>query len=169
MFLRWFLSTRGLPRWFNGKRIHLSMQETWVQSQGWEDPLEKEMASLSSILAWEIPWQRNLVGHSPRGHKELDTTEQLSMHVSTLAQCCACGLTSQPEHHWHFEWITNSMLPGAVLSIVRCSAAPLVQPAGCHGTPLATMITSISRFYQMSSGGENHFLLKTAGLVIVNL
>ena len=32
------------------------MQETWVQSLGGEDPLEKEMATQSSILAWEIPW-----------------------------------------------------------------------------------------------------------------
>ena len=36
---------------------HLSaMWETWVRSLGWEDPLEKEMATHSSILAWEIPW-----------------------------------------------------------------------------------------------------------------
>ena len=33
-----------------------AMQETWVQSLGWEDPLEKEMAAHSSILAWEILW-----------------------------------------------------------------------------------------------------------------
>ena len=32
------------------------MQETWVQSLGWEDILEKEMATHSSILAWRIPW-----------------------------------------------------------------------------------------------------------------
>ena len=32
------------------------MQETWVQSLGQEDPMEKEMATHSSILAWEIPW-----------------------------------------------------------------------------------------------------------------
>ena len=32
-----------------------AMPETWVQSLGWEDPLEKEMATHSSILAWEIP------------------------------------------------------------------------------------------------------------------
>ena len=31
-------------------------QETWVHSLGWEDPLEKEMATHSSILVWEIPW-----------------------------------------------------------------------------------------------------------------
>ena len=33
-----------------------TMQETWVQSLGWEDPLEKEMATHSSMLAWKIPW-----------------------------------------------------------------------------------------------------------------
>ena len=32
------------------------MQETWFRSLGWEDPLEKEMATYSSILAWRIPW-----------------------------------------------------------------------------------------------------------------
>ena len=32
------------------------MQETWVQSLGWEDPLEKKMASYSSTIAWKIPW-----------------------------------------------------------------------------------------------------------------
>ena len=32
------------------------MQETWIQSLGRKDPLEKEMATHSSILAWEIPW-----------------------------------------------------------------------------------------------------------------
>ena len=33
-----------------------AMQETWVRSLGWEDPLKKEMATHSSILAWRIPW-----------------------------------------------------------------------------------------------------------------
>ena len=43
-------------RWLSGKRIHLPMQETWVLSLGREDPLEKEMATHSSALAWEAPW-----------------------------------------------------------------------------------------------------------------
>ena len=33
-----------------------TMRETWVQSLGWEDPLEKEMAIRSSTIAWKIPW-----------------------------------------------------------------------------------------------------------------
>ena len=56
-----------------------AMRETWVRSLGPEDPLEKEMATHSSTLAWRIPW-RSLVGYSPRGHKELDTTERLNFH-----------------------------------------------------------------------------------------
>ena len=51
------------------------MQETWVQSLGQEDPLEKGMASHSSILAWRIHGQRSLVGYSVWGTEELDTTE----------------------------------------------------------------------------------------------
>ena len=52
-----------------------AMWGTWVQSLGLEDPLEKEMATHSSVLAFKIPWRRNLVGYSPWGRKELDTTE----------------------------------------------------------------------------------------------
>ena len=51
-----------------------AMQETWVQCQGREDPLEKGKATHSGILAWRIP-ERSLLGYSPRDHKELDTTE----------------------------------------------------------------------------------------------
>ena len=52
-----------------------TMQETRVQSLGWEDPLEKEMATHSSTLAWRIHGWRSLVGYSPWGRKELDMTE----------------------------------------------------------------------------------------------
>ena len=50
------------------------MQETWVQSLGWEDPLEKEMATHSSILAWEIPWTEEPGGLQPMGSQESDMT-----------------------------------------------------------------------------------------------
>ena len=53
------------------------MWETWVQSLGREDPLEKEMAIHSSILAWRIPWMEELGGLQSVGHKESDTTERL--------------------------------------------------------------------------------------------
>ena len=51
------------------------MQELWIQSLGQEDPLVEEMATHSSILAWEIPWTEESCGLQFRGYKELDTTE----------------------------------------------------------------------------------------------
>ena len=53
-----------------------AMPETWAQSLGWEDPLEKGMTTHSSILAQII--QRSLVGYSPWGHKEVNIIEQLT-------------------------------------------------------------------------------------------
>ena len=55
------------------------MQEVWVRCLDQEDPLKKEMATHSSILAWEIHGQRSLVGYSPWGRTESDMTEQLML------------------------------------------------------------------------------------------
>ena len=52
-----------------------AMQETWVRSPGWEDALEKGMATHSGILAWRTPWTL------PWAHKESDMTEQLSLSL----------------------------------------------------------------------------------------
>ena len=64
-------------------------QETWVQSLGWEDPLEKRTTTHSSILAWRIPW----TGYSPCGRKESDTTEWLSLHS---------GFSRRDQNWFHF-------------------------------------------------------------------
>ena len=59
------LSVKNLP----------AMQETWVQFLGWEDALEKEMATHSSILAWKIPWTEEPGGLQSMGLQESDVTE----------------------------------------------------------------------------------------------
>ena len=71
-----------------------TMQETWVRSLGWEDPLKKEMATHSSILAWKIPWMEErgrlqsmgsqIVGHdwaTSLTHKRLYTIWLISLSV----------------------------------------------------------------------------------------
>ena len=50
------------------------MQEIWVQSLGWDDPLEKEIATHSSILAWRIPWTEELDRLQPMGLQRVQTT-----------------------------------------------------------------------------------------------
>ena len=57
------------------------IQEIWVRSLGQEDPLEKEMVTHSSTLAWEIPWIEEPGGLQSTGSQESDMTVLLSMHA----------------------------------------------------------------------------------------
>ena len=59
-------------------------QEMWVQSLCWEDPLEEDMETHSSILAWRIPWTEEPGGCSPWGCKEADTTELFYIYTYQL-------------------------------------------------------------------------------------
>ena len=69
------------------------MQEMQVQSLSWEDPLENEIATHSSILAWKSHGQRSLAGYSPWGHKGSGTIDnftfflQFSEHFSHPVLC----------------------------------------------------------------------------------
>ena len=54
------------------------MQEIWVSSLGQEDPLEEEMATHSSILAWKLHGRMSLAGYNSWVHKESDATYQLN-------------------------------------------------------------------------------------------
>ena len=65
-----------------------AMWEIRVRFLAQEDPLEKEMVTHSSILAWRIPWWRSLLGYSPRGRKESDMTGRFhftSLHFMEVA------------------------------------------------------------------------------------
>ena len=72
-----------VAQWY---RIPLPIQGTWVQSLDWEDPLEKEMATHFSVLAWEIPWTEEPGGLPPRGSQ----TVRLSTYVTiTIYYLCS--------------------------------------------------------------------------------
>ena len=63
-----YLRRSRLPWWLGGKEP-ACMQEMWVRSLGQKDPLKKEMATCSNILAWEIPWTEESGGLVHGGHK----------------------------------------------------------------------------------------------------
>ena len=71
------------------KRLPLT-QETWVRSLGWEDPLEKEMATHSSVLAWRIPWTKEPGGLQSMGLQSQtrlsDLRHKISSSVYNLGQ-----------------------------------------------------------------------------------
>ena len=71
--------------------MHLPMQEMWIESLGKEDPLEEEMATHSSILAWKIPWTEESGGVQSTGSLRVRQTEH------TPSQNChgACGKQQQ--------------------------------------------------------------------------
>ena len=78
-----------VPLWgFPGSSVvknPLAIQETQVQSLGREDPLQKEITTYSSILAWEIPWTEEPGGHSPQGCKRIrhDLVTKQQHHTGT--------------------------------------------------------------------------------------
>ena len=83
-------------------------QQTQVRSLGWEDPLEKSTAAHSTILAWRIHGQRNLVGYVSWGHKELDVT-QTTEHIFLRLSLCTL----------RYGWMLTN--PGRLLSLLCLS------------------------------------------------
>ena len=82
------------------------IREMQVRSPGRKDPLEKGMATHSSILAWRIPWTGSLVGYSPQGCEESDLTEmhenvhthaEASLASSGSLWTCLCGFFDLPD------------------------------------------------------------------------
>ena len=106
------------------------MRETWVRSLGREDSLQKEMATHSSTLAWNIPWTEELGAcYCPWDRKESGTTERLHFHFhfKDLMQDLSCMLRvygiegrmlELPHPNLKAEWIPclreepNFFLPG---------------------------------------------------------
>ena len=89
----------GAPLWYVQRHCWASlvaqtvkrlpaMRETWDRSQGREDPLEKEMATHSSILPGKSHGRRSMVGYSPWGRRELDMTERLQILVILISHIC---------------------------------------------------------------------------------
>ena len=58
-----------------------AMREIWVRSLGWEDPLEKEMAIQSSILAWRIPWTEEPDGLQSTGSQRIGYNQATNIYI----------------------------------------------------------------------------------------
>ena len=108
--------------------------ETWVQSLGWEDPLEKGRATHSSILAWRIPWTIS----SPWGHKELDTTEQLSLHFITegasTGRVYATSISWGGLHHWAVWYVEGTAVVWCLGLILLSQGLGMAAAGGGRGS-----------------------------------
>ena len=93
-----------------------AVQETWVQSLGWEDPLEKGMAPHSSILAWRIPWTEEPGGLQSMGSQRVRhnwvTTTSSSIHklLHQNFPKIRWKLLLMPHYSSCMAWIPNQVL-----------------------------------------------------------
>ena len=127
--IRWIFKKQAFPVAQRLKRLP-AMRETWVQSLGWEDPLEKEMATHSSILAWRILWTEELGGLQSTGLQRVGHNWATSLHFSNegaslLAQlvkiCLQCG---KPGFN---PWV------GTISWRRECLPTPVFWPREFHG------------------------------------
>ena len=133
-FLHVHTPMRGFPDGSDSKNPP-AMQETWVPSLGWKDPLQEEMASQSSILAWRIPWTEESGGLQSMRSKRVWSNWAINIHTPmwTLCCCCSCSVTKScltlwdpmnsstsglPVHHLlpefaqiHVHWIGDAIRP----------------------------------------------------------
>ena len=101
------------------------MQDTWVWSLGWEDTLEKGMATTPVFWPGELHAERSLLAYSPQSRKESDTAGQLSLSLSSVVQSSPilydpmdCSTPSLPVHHQllestqtHVHWVGDAIQP----------------------------------------------------------
>ena len=105
-----------------------AMWKTWVQSLGWEDLLEKEMATHSSILAWRIPWTEKDGGLESMGSQRVghDRATSLSLFMPSISQpldmgCCREGRGLQPPRQSQKGWwleVAADCIPTAGTSLL---------------------------------------------------
>ena len=136
------------------------MQQTWVWSLGWEELLEDEVATHSSILAWRIPWTEEPGGLQSTGPQSQTQLKRLSTHAciitsyiwglsdnhqfSSVAQSCLtlcnpmdCSIPGFPVHHQllepiqtHAHWVGDAIQPSHPLSSPSSPAFNLSQHQG---------------------------------------
>ena len=122
------------------------MREMWVGLLGWEDPLEKEMANHSSILAWKIPWMEEPGRLQSIGLEELDTTSQLNnnnhpkiyhlSHFNSVDLSTFTLLCKQPPRPFPF---CKAKLHGHSTTVPLCQPFPhILLSASINVTALGT-------------------------------
>ena len=121
------------------------MWETWAQSLGSEDCLRRDWLPILVFLPGESHGARSLVGYSPRGPRELDTTERLSLFTFTLKEnSILIPLSQRIQRHWNqvrsHSWLTCTFLVAQThcLQCSRLGFNPWVRkiPGEGNGNPL---------------------------------
>ena len=117
----------------------LAVQETWVRSLGWEDPLQKGMATHSSILAGRIAWTEEpgglqsmgsqRVGYTLRTKQQQNITQTVTASVlAMLFHSCASPAPHQSQH----QWSRQSFPLSGTTTVISEAPKPRHQPRACR-------------------------------------
>ena len=87
------------------------MQETWVQSLGLVDPLEKEMSTHSRIFAWRIPWTEEPGGLQSMGSQK--SRKQLSNQITSSSDCVKSG-----SHYLRKPFMCSALVDGSLVAVM---------------------------------------------------
>ena len=115
------------------------MWETWVQSLGQEDSLEKEMATHSSTLAWKIPWMEPSRLYSPWDCKESDMTERLH---SLLSQSFSVLQFFRELFFYTVSPVIFVITKNCTYTLVSVLSIPLSKEQPFHFSPTNTLIAN---------------------------
>ena len=118
----------GLPRWLQAVKNLPAMQETWVRSLGWEEPLENGKATHSSILTWRIPWtewsmESQRIRHDWVTFTHFTQFSSVAQSCPTLCNSMNCSTPGLPVHHQlpeftqtHVHRVSDAIQPSHPLS-----------------------------------------------------
>ena len=128
------------------------MQETWVWSLGWEDPLEKRKATHSSILAWRIPWTVAKISSNSKGHQAsiccCSVAKSCPM-LCTPMDCSTPGFPVLPEFaQIHVHWVGDTISPPHPL--------PSPSPPALHLSHHQSLFQWVSSSHQVAKVLELH-------------
>ena len=151
-----------------------AMQETWIQSLGWEDPLEKGKATHYSILAWRIPWTVLSIGSQRIGH-DWATVTLKNRRLSTFLLCFSKILLRFTENISSMPLMNNLLKAHTTFPCRNCIFALLFYSACCPGEclPYSAVVTSVNPSQRKGRNqSEDNFRkcpeLKTCPIIKVN-
>ena len=140
-----------------------AMQETQIQSLGWEDPLDKGMATHSSILAWKISWTEEPDGLQSWACKQSDISEWLTLSHT----CCCCSVTQLCPTLW--DPMDYSLLISSVHGIILTKILEWVAMYSSRGSSQFSIWTHVSCVSYIGRGILQHWLFLTSGSLWINL
>ena len=144
-----------------------AMQETWIRLLGWEDPLEKEMASDSSILAWRIPWTEE-PGELQSMGSQKSQTRLSDQRTTKISNCLESVLwdSGKPRRLGHFLQARDGEHTGSALRKVpvpQGSERPHPLVPSTMALPKKEAVDSLSPLVTSTDSREQSFLWEEVG------